>query len=296
MFNEASQYDQLTLERTVRSLSSLGIRQSPLTWERARRWARQFAGGPEKDLAWLILRHLVFRTTDQLESSIRQALKKAAQHFGQLAELPTETKWREVLSGEAGGLNFYCSPPVASSYTTPGKSGELIARLVNRTYKIDKTYSYNISTFQPDERLLIVDDGSFTGEQLDSFLVAYEPAKRNQGKVAIVLAVAHENAICLLRNKHPSVPLFCGEVILASHCFEGMAQSWVDKKLWVHEDCSPLDIYRQICAKHNLAWGADAGLGFGGLGVMLGYEHGIPDDAIRLLWDHSETWDPLIER
>lgn len=36
--------------------------------------------------------------------------------------------------------------------------------------------------------------------------------------------------------------------------------------------------------------------GFGNLGCMIAYEHGIPDDSLQLLWDESETWKPLFER
>ncbi|MGE1093641.1 phosphoribosyltransferase-like protein [Pseudomonas sp. 29] len=296
MYDEVSQYDQISTERTVRALSSLGIRQSPLTWERARRWAKQFEDGPEKKLAWLILRYLVFRTTDQIESSIRQALKKTAQHFSSSVGMPEETEWRDVFNYNVCGLKFYCSPPVGSALTTPGKSGELIARLINRTYKIDKFYTYNFTTFDSNDRLLIVDDGSFTGEQLDGFLSTYQPAKNYPSQIAIVLAIAHEKAISFLKERHPLIPIFSGEILLKSHCFKVMADSWVEKKIWTYEHCTPLEVYENICVKHNLGEIGDAGLGFGGLGVMLGYEHGIPDDSLRILWDRSDTWIPLIER
>lgn len=296
MYEETSQYDQISIERTVKSLCSLGIRQSPLTWERARRWAKQFDEGPEKNLAWLILRHLVFRTTDQLESSMRQALKRAAQYFGEVGGFPEETEWRDIFNRKLSGLSFYCSPPVASTYTSPGKSGELIARMINRTYKIDKYYAYNFNKFEPTDRLLIVDDGSFTGEQIDGFLTAYTPAKEYPAQIAIVLSIAHENAVALLKERHPLISVFCGEILLKSHCFESMSSSWIEKRMWLDESCTPLEVYENLCIKHKLGGASSAFLGFGGLGVMLGYEHGIPDDSLSVLWDHSDTWVPLIER
>lgn len=296
MYEETSRYDQISIERTVKSLCSLGIRQSPLTWEKARRWAKQFDEGPEKNLAWLILRNLVFRTTDQLESSMRQALKKAAQHFGTTSGFSEETEWRDIYNQKISGLNFYCSPPVASTYTTPGKSGELIARMINRGYKIDKYYAYNFSKFEPADRLLIVDDGSFTGEQIDGFLAGYPPAKEYPAQIAIVLSIAHEDAIKLLKRNHPSISVFCGEVLLKSHCFESMAASWLEKNMWLDNSTTPLEVYENLCIKHHLGGPSSAFLGYGGLGVMLGYEHGIPDDSLSVLWDHSDTWTPLIER
>ncbi|MHC5350853.1 phosphoribosyltransferase-like protein [Metapseudomonas furukawaii] len=296
MYDGASIYDQLSLERTVKGLSNLGIRQSPLTWEKAKRWARQFDEGPEKALAWLILRFLVFRTTDQLESSIRQALKAASQDFGRKLSLPEETDWRAILEGRIGDLNFYCSPPTLATYSLPGKSGELIARLVNRVFKVDKSYAHDFSVIGQNERLLIVDDGTFTGEQLSGFLDNYMPAGSSPDRVAVVVAIAHEAAIAHLAERHPNVAVFCGEVLSKSHCFESLSLSWVSNRLWPYLDVSPLDVYKSICEKHNLTNGGSASLGFGSLGVMVGYEHGIPDDSLNLLWEKSETWLPLIER
>ncbi|WP_273822734.1 phosphoribosyltransferase-like protein [Pseudomonas asplenii] len=296
MFNEGSNFDQLSIERTVKGLSNLGIRQSPLTWEKAKRWTRQFDNGPEKALSWLILRHLVFRTTDQLESSIRQALKEAAQHFGVLAELPEETNWKTILNGSTGDLSFYCTPPSLDTYSVPGKSGELIARLINRAFGISKSYAYDFTVFKPNERLLIVDDGSFTGEQLSGFLGNYLHAQTSPEKIGIVLAIAHESALEHLTKNHPKIKVFRGETLSKSHCFESLAKSWEVKGLWPYPDCSVLETYDAICKKHNLIERGGTSLGFGSLGVMVGYEHGIPDDSLNILWTKSDTWVPLIER
>lgn len=295
MYENAYNYDQLLLERTVKGLSNLGIRQSPLTWEKAKRWAKQFEDGPEKALAWLILRFLVFRTTDQLESSIRQALKAAAFHFGRQIDLPEETNWRSILDGSIGELSFFCSPPTLNTFGLPGKSGELIARLVNRVFKINKSYAYDFSVFQENERLLIIDDGTFTGEQLGGFLDNYLPASQSPDKIAIIVAIAHEHAIFELTKRHPKVGVFCGETLSEIHCFEKIAYSWVQNRLWPYSEVSPLDIYKALCERHKLLNGSSA-LGFGSLGIMVGYEHGIPDDSLNLLWGKSETWAPLIER
>jgi hypothetical protein len=296
MYNERSNFDQLSIERTVKDLSNLGIRQSPLTWEKAKRWARQLEAGPEKALGWLILRYLVFRTTDQLESSLRQALKEAAQHFGESAKLPQETNWKTILDGSASNLHFYCSPPTLNTYGQPGKSGELIARLVNRVFKISKSYAYDFTIFTADERLLIVDDASFTGEQIGGFLDNYSPAKSSPEKIAIILAIAHETALYNLNKRHPNVKVFCGETISKVHCFESTAKSWETKGLWPYPDQPPIEVYNSLCEKHNLVNSGESSLGFGGLGIMVGYEHGIPDDSLKILWGESETWSPLIER
>ncbi|HBS79262.1 MAG: hypothetical protein CMK99_23130 [Pseudomonas sp.] len=294
-YSEFTQYDQLSVQRVVKGLSNLGIRQPPLTWEKAKRWAKQFDDGPEKTLAWLILRFLVFRTTDQLESSFRQALKAASRHFGEKIDLPMETDWRAILSGRAGGMTFYCSPPTLDTPGLPGKSGELISRLVNRAFGVNKSYAYDFTVIPKDERLLIVDDGTFTGEQLDGFLSSYGPAKTYPDQIAIVVAMAHEEAISRLSKQHPDITVFFGELLLKAHCFEHLALSWISNGLWPHPDVTPTEVYKSVCAKHNLLNGSTS-LGFGSLGVIVGYEHGIPDDSLNILWSKSETWLPLIER
>lgn len=37
-------------------------------------------------------------------------------------------------------------------------------------------------------------------------------------------------------------------------------------------------------------------LGYGNLGCLIAYDHGIPDDSLQLLWDKSESWNPLVAR
>ncbi|HCF9255148.1 TPA: hypothetical protein NI610_006163 [Pseudomonas aeruginosa] len=296
IYDDSSKYDQLSLERIVKGLSALGIRQAPFTWEKVKRWVKQFDDGPEKTLAWLILRFLVFRTTDQLESSLRQAIKSASQHFGEKAGLPKETNWRSILKGDAGGLNFYCSPPTLDTHSLPGKSGELVARLINRAFGIDKWYAYDFTVFPEEARLLIVDDGAFTGEQLDGFLANYSQARLHPDQIAIVVAIAHEEAIAKLAEKHPNISVFAGEVLLKGHCFERLASSWCASGLWPYPSISPAEVYKSICDKHKLLSGGRGALGFGSLGVIVGYEHGIPDDSLNILWSKSDTWLPLIER
>lgn len=295
MYDENTKYDKLSLERTIKGLSSLGIRQSPLTWEKAKIWTRQFEDGPEKALALLILRHLVFRTISQIESSLRQAVKAAAHHFREQYNLPEESNWREILNGKIGGLSFYCSPP-AGQFSSPGKSGELIARTINRLFDVEKSYSYNFTVFKDDEHLLIVDDGTYTGEQLDTFLTNYTPAITASSKIAIIVAIAHEDAIARLRRNHPQIPVFYGELLSKNHCFERLAESWISNSQWPFTEISPIDVYNSICTKHNLLKSGKCVLGFGNLGVIVGYEHGIPDDSLNILWEKSESWLPLIDR
>jgi hypothetical protein len=290
-----SDFDQLALERTIRSLSNVGVRGHPLTWERAKGWVKQFEAANEKTLAWLILRHLVFRTSEQLDSAMRQALKSAAIHFASQVKLSPDIEWRKVLSGSYQELDFYCGPPSMEGATLPGKSGELVTRSVHRNYGVQKWYPSNITEFKATERYLIVDDGTFTGEQLIKFLSNWR-ADYTDSKVAIVVALAHERAISSIAANFPTIPVFCGEQLTTANTFPELSESWITTGQWPHEGSTPRELYVALCERKgpfNTNYGPE---GFGGIGVLVAYDHGIPDDSLQLLWDRSAGWTPLIER
>ncbi len=288
------EFDQLAIERAVRSLSRQKIRRSPLSLDRVKSWVKQFATNEEKALAWLILRNLVYRTNEQLESSLRQALKAAAQHFIAGTNLPADAGWREVLKGDYPALAFYCGPPSLDGPMLPGKSGELIARLVGRIFNVQKYYPRDVVTFKPEERYLVVDDGSYSGEQLTEFLVNWRDNYADN--VAVVVAVAHEDAVARLRERFPSVPLFYGELLTQANSLASLSAEWVANGQWQYDNVSPRLLYKEICGRKGPFEGGTASEGFGSLGLSVAYEHGVPDDSLQLLWDRSATWTPLIER
>jgi len=289
----ADRFDQLALERAVRSLCKVGIRRAPLSLERVKSWINQFEGACEKSLAWLILRHLVYRTGEQLESSLRQALKDAATHFIRSAEVSEEVHWRDALAGRIKGLCFYCGPPNVDGVTKPGKSGEVVTRIVNRNYGIDKYYPHDVSQFAPDERYLVVDDGAYTGVQLVSFLEGWRN-DYSDGKVAVVVGLAHTHAIKTLHERFPSVPLFYGELMAEKNSLQSLSEQWVADGQWTHRGVTPRDVYADICRRRGPFGMATEG--FGSLGLMVAFEHGVPDDSLHLLWNKSASWTPLIER
>lgn len=286
-------FDPLALERTVRLLSRTGIRRAPLSLERVKSWVNQFKGEAEKTLAWLILRHMIYRTDEQLEASLRQALKEATLHFMRRAGVETHHSWRDVLAGSLKTLSFNCGPPVVDGIVSPGKSGEVVTRTVNRTYGIQKYYPHDLNELQADDRYLILDDGAYTGAQLISFLQGwYRDGFKD--KVAIVVGLAHQHAIVAIRNSFPHVPVFYGELITEKHCLASLSESWVRNGHWPHSGMTPRETYASICARANLSDAASEG--FGSLGLMMAFEHGVPDDSLPLLWRRSPAWTPLIDR
>lgn len=292
--DQSEGFDQLALEKAVRALCRVEIRRTPLSLERTKAWVNQFVGDREKCLAWLILRHLVYRTGAQLESSLRQAIKEAATHFLRLSLDSRDGDWRQALAGKLPGLKFYCGPPTLNSITLPGKSGELMTRVVNRNYGVEKYYPHDITTLQPEERYLVVDDGAYTGQQLIEFLQNWRDDYSN-GNVAIVVGLAHQQAVSSLQQQFPSVPLFFGELLTERNSLKRLSDQWVADGQWLFSEDTPHDTYMDICRQKG-PFEKPVPEGFGSLGLMVAFEHGIPDDSLQLLWSKSTNWIPLIEK
>ena len=287
-------FDQLTVERAVHALSRSNVR-SPLSVERIKVWVKQFVSDEEKTLAWLILRNLIFRTNEQLQSSMRQALKQAALHFLDQVGQRETVAWTDALKG-AAGLDFYCGPPSLVQYGMgqPGKSGDVIARAINQRYGIKKQFPSGMGVLSEKERFIVVDDGTYTGMQLETFLRNWEQ-DYSSGRVAIAVGMAHQTACHHLGAQFPQVPLFHGELLMPETCFTALSQKWIETRQWTY-DKSPLEVYAEVHKRAQPFDGGNGGNGYGDIGALVAFSHGVPDDSIQLLWGVSKTWKPLVER
>ncbi len=293
--NNNNSADELHLLRVIKSLNVTKIR-SPMTFEQTKAWLNQFEKGAEKTLALLILRFLIYRTSDQLKSSLKQAFKDAATSF-----IPHDNTlcvdWRSVLEGKVADLEFSYGP-VKQDDTRPGKSGEVISRLLKHCIPLDGSqliYPNASTILNKNQRYLLVDDGIYTGTQLSTFLQTEGSFMVGNEQSAIVVGFAHEDAIKNLGNRFPSVPIFYGEKITEKECFKALSEGWVKNGLWQYSNISPIDQYHLI-VERNFDSRVSNPLGFGDLGCMIAYDHGIPDNSLQLLWDKSDSWNPLFER
>jgi hypothetical protein len=287
-------FDQLAVVRAVHALSRTGVR-APLTIERIKHWVKQFHSPAEKTLAWLILRNLIFRTNEQFMSSMRQALKQATIHFVEQQGSLSAVAWGDALKGDTG-LSISCGPPSLATmgFASPGKSGELVARLVNQRYRIEKHFPSEINVLQPNERFIVVDDGTYTGAQLCTFLRNWDIDFSTQ-RVAIAVSMAHKTACRALKDEFPTVPMFCGELLAPEMCFAYLCQKWVETGQWRYETL-PSDVYAEVHKRNQPFEKGNGAGGYGDIGALVAFEHGLPDDSIQLLWDTSSTWRPLVDR
>ena len=299
MQTNSSSNDNFNLLRTVKQLCTTHVR-DPLDFEKIKRWLNQFEGEEERRLGLLILRFLVFRTSKQMVSSLRQGLQKAARHYHPNG-IPIETThWKDILTGEAGTLKFYFGPP-SHEFSPPGKRGDLVTRLVRECITVPNTSLINpasITNLSSRERFIIVDDASYTGEQLIDFFSSTDGIRmlRNIPQVGIVLGLAHTKALDALESAYPQIPVFYGELITEEECFERMAQTWVVDGWWGYDSTTPFDLYMDIVDR-KAKFQDPKPLGFGSIGCMVAFWHlKAPDDALQLLWGRSETWEPLFER
>lgn len=287
--------DNTKLKQTIRLLCTTGIR-NPLNMERIKIWLKQFQGLEEQTLALLILRNLIYRTSSQIESSLRQALKEATVHFSPPSKSDLHTyDWRAVLTSKIPDKHFYFGPP-AHEYSAPGKSGELITRLLHSSFGIAKSYLRypSNSPLPDDEYFIMVDDGSFTGHQIEQIIQSEGQCMRNP-RSAVVLSIAHEDAIKHLNDHFPEIKVFCGELLTQKDNFYELSKSWIERGLWPFEGTTPIDVYKEI-STNRAKFQHGASVGYGGLGLLVAYEHGVPDNTLQLLWNRSDTWSPLFER
>ncbi len=292
--------DSISLKKTIRSLCNKNVRR-PLTYEQVKKWIKQFDDGPEELLALLILRYLIYRTNDQLKSSIKQALKYAAlsqitenQGFGQVVD------WKDLLSNKVEGFKFFFGP-TQFDYSVPGKSGEIISRMLKNNFSINSSQlaypiDFKNKSLQHNERYFLVDDAIYTGKQVNDFLNEHGDFMTSSEQSAIVVGLAHEDAINFIKKTHPNIPVFYGEKITSKECFVSLSDDWVDDEIWQYAEQTPQETYNHI-VKNKAKFDINSDLyGYGNLGCLIAFEHGIPDNTLSLLWDESATWEPLIPR
>lgn len=294
---DVSAADNTKLKDIVRKLCTTKIR-TPLTMERIRTWLKQFETAEEQTLALLILKNLIYRTSAQIESCLRQALKEAALYFEPPDSSEIHYDWRSVLANTKplrSGKHFYFAPPINDSLAAPGKSGELIARLLHSNFGISRSYqTYCEDRELPDdEYFLVVDDGSFTGMQISDVLKTCRNLMRGHNRGGIVLSIVHEDAITRLGIDFPDVKVFYGELLTEKDNFKQICTYWVSNNIWPYDHIDPHDLYMSIAKRAEMP---DANVGWGKLGLMVVYEHGIPDNTLPLLWQRSSKWEPLFER
>jgi hypothetical protein len=127
-----------------------------------------------------------------------------------------------------------------------------------------------------------VDDGVYTGLQMQQLLSSWgiDYSKNN---VAIVVSIAHEDSIENLSRSFPDVPIFFGEHLTRSNCFELLCKRWIDTDQWQH-DTSPEDSYAGVVNRHQPFEHGAIPIGFGGVGALTSYCQRVPKPVVSAMF------------
>lgn len=276
---------------TIRYLSSTGIRS--ISFDEIKLWLRQFRSEEERLLGILIIRYMIYRNEDQMLSLIKSALRKLAFYYMEDDDDPF-IKWLQILNRKDKGLKFTFGPPVDREFTLPGKSGELMIRLIQQLGISKSSFDYPdcASILNDNDVYVLVDDAILTSDQITGILHKFS-ALKTLTHCAIVVGIIHKEGLDLLNKNFPNIKIFFGEVITHEQNLIELSRYWIQKDIWYYED-DPIEIYLNIC--NDCEFKDPYHLGHSNQALLLMYHHSVPDNSLQLLWDTSEKWNPLKRR
>ncbi|ENW81336.1 hypothetical protein F909_02627 [Acinetobacter sp. ANC 3929] len=285
------------LKKQIQGLSDIGIR-GRISYDQIKIWLRQFQTEEEILLGHLILRHLIFKDDQQMIFLLKQALRNAANHF--VTNLDRERlTWNHAICKDFNGLKFYAGPPSFhyEGLGKPGKSGEIITNLLKSFFPIDrlKYPEYFGNTLSGNEGYLLVDDAILTGNQMEEIIKKYESLLINPNhQSALIVGLAHEQALDYLKNLFPNLKIFYGEIIRKTSSFSYLSEQWIRSSFWDYRYQHPLEILERVSQRADFS--NKQHLGHNHQALLLAYSYGTPDNTIQILRDTSSTWDQLLSR
>lgn len=285
------------LKKQIQGLSDIGIR-GRISYDQIKIWLRQFQTEEEILLGHLILRHLIFKDDQQMIFLLKQALRNAANHF--VTNLDRERlTWNHAICKDFNGLKFYAGPPSFhyEGLGKPGKSGEIITNLLKSFFPIDrlKYPEYFGNTLSGNEGYLLVDDAILTGNQMEEIIKKYESLLINPNhQSALIVGLAHEQALDYLKNLFPNLKIFYGEIIRKTSSFSYLSEQWIRSSFWDYRYQHPLEILERVSQRADFS--NKQHLGHNHQALLLAYSYGTPYNTIQILRDTSSTWDQLLSR
>lgn len=236
---------------------------------------------------------MIYRNEDQMLSLIKSALRKLAFFYIEEDDEPF-IKWYQILNRKDKGLKFTFGPPIDREFSLPGKSGELMMRLIKQLGVSKSSFDYPdcASILKENDVYVLVDDAILTSNQITDILHKF-PALKTLNHCAIVVGIIHKDGLDLLNQNFPNINIFYGEVITHEHSLIEISKYWIEKKIWNYET-NPIDVYINLC--NDCEFEKPYHLGHNGQALLLMYHHSVPDNSLQLLWDTSKKWNPLKNR
>lgn len=286
----------LQLKREIKQLSEIDLWDN-MTHESVKIWLRQLISPEEKLLGHLIVRNLIIRNNKQMTQLMQQAIRRAISYFVK-EEDRYRFNWLQILNEGYNSKIFYMGPVNFNieGYGQPGKSGEVIMPLLKKfaprtNFRYPDSYQYGLNA---KEAFFLVDDAVLSGHQIEEWIDRYYKDLMASPDSALVVGIAHEEALEHLKEKLPDLKVFYGELLLKEYSFVNLCNKWCDSGIWPSEYQTPLDVFNSINERADFS--TKAPLGHLNQALLLAYTYGTPDNTIQILRDNSPNWESLVSR
>lgn len=286
----------LQLKREIKQLSEIDLWDN-MTHESVKIWLRQLISPEEKLLGHLIVRNLIIRNNKQMTQLMQQAIRRAISYFVK-EEDRYRFNWLQILNEGYNSKIFYMGPVNFNieGYGQPGKSGEVIMPLLKKfaprtNFRYPDSYQYGLNA---KEAFFLVDDAVLSGHQIEEWIDRYYKDLMASPDSALVVGIAHEEALEHLKEKLPDLKVFYGELLLKEYSFVNLCNKWCDSGIWPSEYQTPLDVFNSINERADFS--TKAPLGHLKQALLLAYTYGTPDNTIQILRDNSPNWESLVSR
>ena len=284
---------------------------------RLRTWLNNFTSDEEKYFCACVLDNLIYRSEDQTSALATQVFQRALPDVARLHPTPLGMvdDWLAMFCGASDpGARIV---PVLKPGDMAGKSGDVIARLLRRGFRVHpgaviQPNQCSTASAQGISTFIFVDDFLGTGNQFRETIIAsgLEPLLSSAYCIYAPFA-AHVKGIEFLSVLYPNLHLCPGEVIDWSHSiFHAECPAFSDGMNSVPE---ALAFYHELLEKRGLCnaalqstssipvdpalipWGSRTG--YGDLGLAYAFSHAVPDNCLPILWwSRGRNWNPLFNR
>ncbi len=286
----------LQLKREIKQLSEIDLWDN-MTYETVKIWLRQFTSPEETLLGHLIVRNLIIRNNKQMAQLMQQATRRAISYFVK-EEDRYRFNWLQILNEGYNSKIFYMGPVNFNieGYGQPGKSGEVIMPLLKTfaprsNFRYPDAYQYGLNA---KEAFFLVDDAILSGHQIEEWINRFYKDLMSSNDSALVVGLAHEEALEYLKDKLPDLKIFYGELLLKDYSFVDLCKKWCDSGIWPSEYKPPLDVFNDINERADFS--NKAHLGHLNQALLLAYSYGTPDNTIQILRETSTNWERLVSR
>ncbi len=288
----------LQLKREIKQLSEIELWDN-ITNENMKIWLRQFSSPEEILLGHLIARNLIVRNNKQMTQLMLQAIRRAVTHFIK-EEDRYRFNWQQILNDGYNSKTFFMGPVNFNieGFGKPGKSGEIIMPLIKKfvprsNFQYPDSYKDGLNA---KEAFFLIDDAILSGHQIEEWINRYYKSLMtdSESQSALVVGIAHEEALQYLRQELPSLKIFYGELLIKEYSFVNLCHKWCDSGIWPKDYPSPLEVFNAINERANFK--EKTPFGHLNQALLLAYSYGTPDNTIQILRDNSSNWESLVSR